>query len=200
MVVVSLRKRPLRIRRLSNVCDLSRKLPYWWRQSRPESGRTLWLVERNLFNLICKSILAERADVISRLSWVFFTSALTSTIYSLCGTSTDRKSNISLTDIVFIQRSNLRKGSHIMLDTIIYKGARFNNQSILDVRTHFKANLNLSLWHITSLAAHQESKHRRPKLGVRFIRLCARVWRQTQKSLETAPETPRTLKNTGTMR
>ena len=74
--------------------------------------------------------------------------SVTSTIYSLFGTSTDaRKSNISLTDtvnrfhpMIEFTAENLRKGSHIILDMIVYKGASFNNQSILDVRTHFKAN------------------------------------------------------------
>ena len=53
-----------------------RSIPYWWHQSCAESRQTLWLVQQNLFNSLCKSILAERAFVRSRLSWVFFTSAL----------------------------------------------------------------------------------------------------------------------------
>ena len=43
----------------------------------------------------------------------------------------------------------------VFLDTVVYKGTRFNEKSILDLKTHFKKTITFQYTHFTS--CHQPS-------------------------------------------
>ena len=79
------------------------------------------------------------------------------TTFSLYRTPPDRKFPCSLNKLKnFIRLYNLRlEISEIettFLDTVIYKGDRFRNDSILDIRTHYKPTETFQYTHFTHQA------------------------------------------------
>ena len=76
------------------------------------------------------------------------------------------------------------------LDTIVYKGKRFNSTSILDVRTHFKATETFQYTHFSSchpLARGWERLYKRPSPPATQNKFPKRKLSKTTRRISKAP-------------
>ena len=73
----------------------------------------------------------------------------------------------------------------VFLDTVVYKGTRFNEKSILDLKTHFKKTITVQYKHFTS--CHQPSVKKKSCQALRILQTNFRnyIWGKYFKFKET---------------